>query len=300
MSASTPVFRFAPSPNGWLHLGHALSAILNAEAARREGGRFLLRIEDIDTIRAREEFVQGIVDDLRWLGLSWEEPARRQSQFMQNYQDALGRLQERGVVYPCFCTRAEIAQAVEAKERANSAPWSRDPDGAPLYPGTCKNLTEEARAARRAAGESYALRIDVEGARRLVGDPLSWVEADSAGARADVPAEPAAWGDFIVARRDIGTSYHLAVVVDDAAQGVTHVIRGRDLYHATSVHRLLQALLGLPAPLYTHHHLVLDESGAKLSKSLKSTALRELRAQGETPQDIRRTIGLKITFPHFD
>lgn len=289
---STPVFRFAPSPNGWLHLGHALSAIMNAEAAQRRGGRFLLRIEDIDIMRARDEYVAGISEDLHWLGLSWEEPVRRQSQFMADYARALERLRERGVLYPCICSRTDIARAVEEKERKLRAPWPRDPDGAPLYPGTCRRLAVDDKDEAAIASESCAWRLDMDRALQLIGDPIVWTECPDDDASARIVAEPRAWGDIVVARKDIGTSYHLAVVVDDALQGVTHVIRGRDLYHATSVQRVLQELLGLPEPLYTHHRLVLDEAGAKLSKSAKSTSLRELRAQGQTPADVRALLGV--------
>ncbi|MBN9064603.1 MAG: tRNA glutamyl-Q(34) synthetase GluQRS [Rhizobiales bacterium 65-9] len=289
---SRAVFRFAPSPNGWLHLGHALSAILNFEAAERAGGRFLLRIEDIDAARAREEFVAGIFDDLRWLGLAWEEPVRRQSQHMADYAGALARLKGGGCVYPCVCTRSDIAQAVAEKERASGSLWTRDPDGAPLYPGTCRTRPRSEIGARLARGDGGAWRLDHARAAQLASGALTWTEIDSVGAPAAVPVDPALWGDVIVARRDIGTSYHVAVVVDDALQGVTHVIRGRDLYHATGVQRLLQELLGLPAPLYAHHRLVLDDSGAKLSKSLGAASLRDLRAGGATPADIRRMIGL--------
>lgn len=288
---SRPVFRFAPSPNGWLHLGHALSAALNAEAAARSGGRFLLRIEDIDGARSRQEFIAGLEEDLRWLGLSWETPARRQSEHMADYQAHLMRLREKGVLYPCFCSRSDIARAVAEKEAESRAPWPRDPDGAPLYPGTCKSLDAREAAARIAAGDGCAWRLDMDRALDVARAAITWREIDDAGAEAEIDADPRAWGDVVVARRDIGASYHLAVVVDDALQNVTHVIRGRDLYYATSVQRLLQILLDLPEPLYQHHRLVLDESGAKLSKSLKSTALRELRAQGATPDDIRRMIG---------
>lgn len=289
---SRPVFRFAPSPNGRLHLGHALSASLNSDRARREGGRFLLRIEDIDIFRAREEFVAAIFEDLRWLGLSWEEPVRRQSQHFSDYEAALAQLKEMGVLYPCFCSRADIAAAVAARERQSQAPWRRDPDGAPLYPATCRALTGDEIARRSGLGERPAWRLDVKRALARLATPLFWTEEDEGGAARNIPADPAIWGDAIGARKDIGTSYHLAVVVDDALQGVTHVVRGRDLFHATALHRLLQELLGLPAPVYAHHRLILDADGGKLSKSLKSTALAELRAAGATATDVRAMIGV--------
>ncbi len=260
--------------------------------ARAARGRFLLRIEDIDATRTREDYVEGIIADLKWLGLSWEEPVRRQSRFMADYLAAQERLQARGLLYPCFCSRTDIARAVEAREHESGAPWPRDPDGAPLYPGTCRALGS-AGLARAAAGEDCAWRLDSPRALEAAGE-IAWTEVDEQGEAHEVRAEPAAWGDVVLARKDIGTSYHIAVVIDDAAQGVTHVVRGRDLYHATSMHRLLQILLDLPAPLYTHHRLVLDANGEKLSKSLKSTALRELRAEGATPDDVRELAGLDL------
>lgn len=286
-----PVFRFAPSPNGYLHLGHALSALLNAEMARAAGGYLLLRIEDIDRTRCRPDYEAAIDEDLSWLGTRWERPVRRQSDHLAGYRAALGRLQEMGLVYPAFESRAEIARLVA--ERETHGPWPRDPDGAPLYPGTAKALDPGERARRLAEGEPFAIRLDMQAALARSGS-LAWSETGEGpdGQTGIVPADPARWGDPILARKDVPGSYHLCVVVDDAAQGVTDVVRGRDLFHATSVHRLLQALLGLPAPRYYHHPLLLDESGRKLAKSTRSTALRELRGQGLTPSDIRRMVGL--------
>ena len=283
-----PVFRFAPSPNGYLHLGHALSACLNADMAKAAGGRLLLRIEDIDATRCRPEYEVAIYEDLRWLGLRWEEPVRRQSEHFADYRAALGRLEAMGLVYPSFESRAEIAAIVAARE-----PWPRDPDGAALYPGTAKTLSAAERADRTAAGAPYALRLDMAAALERV-PPLTWQETGAGpdGETGTITANPAAWGDVILARKDVPTSYHLAVVVDDAAQGVTDVVRGRDLFHATAVHRLLQALLGLPEPRYHHHRLLLDADGRKLSKSTQATGLRALRCQGLTPPDIRRLAGL--------
>lgn len=281
-----PVFRFAPSPNGYLHLGHALSALLNAEAARAAGGRLLLRIEDIDVTRCRPEFEAAIYEDLAWLGVTWEQPVRRQSEHFADYGAALGQLDTMGLVYPSFESRAEIAALVAARE-----PWPRDPDGAPLYPGAAKSMPADERARRIAAGEPYALRLDMQKALAQVTGALTWSESGD-GATGVIAADPAAWGDVVLARKDAPASYHLAVVVDDALQGVTDIVRGLDLFHATSVHRLLQTLLGLPAPRYRHHRLLLDAGGRKLSKSTAATALRELRAQGLTPSDIRRRVGL--------
>ena len=280
-----PVFRFAPSPNGYLHLGHALSALLNAEAARAAGGRLLLRIEDIDVTRCRPEFESAIYEDLAWLGIDWEQPVRRQSEHFGDYRAALERLEALGLIYPSFQSRAEIAALVAERER--DGPWPRDPDGAPLYPGTARELPPEERARRMAAGEPYALRLDMAKALARIG-ALTWDEAE----RGAIAANPAAWGDVVLARKDTPASYHLAVTVDDALQGVTDVVRGQDLFHSTSVHRLLQSLLGLPAPRYRHHRLILDADGRKLSKSTAATALRQLRAEGLTPADIRRRIGL--------
>ncbi len=279
-----PVFRFAPSPNGYLHLGHALSALLNAGMARDSGGRLLLRIEDIDRSRCRPEFEAAIYEDLAWLGLNWEQPVRRQSEHFDEYRAALTRLDAMGLIYPSFESRAEIAALVAAREQ--HAPWPRDPDGAPLYPGDAKTLTPAERARLIASGAPYALRLDMAAAVQRIG-PLTWLEGGSGHA-----ADPAAWGDVILARKDAPGSYHLAVVVDDAALGVTDVVRGNDLFHATSVHRLLQSLLDLPAPRYHHHRLILDADGRKLSKSTQATALRERRASGATPSDIRKVLGL--------
>jgi glutamyl-Q tRNA(Asp) synthetase len=286
-----PVFRFAPSPNGILHLGHALSALLNADKARAAGGRLLLRIEDIDGIRCRPAFETAIYDDLAWLGLAWEQPVRRQSEHYSDYRDALAKLDAAGLIYPSFESRAEIALLVAGRDAI--APWPRDPDGAPLYPGTAKTMSAAERVRRIAAGEPYALRLDMAAGLKRAGI-LAWTET-GAGRNDEietVPANPAAWGDVILARKDTPTSYHLAVVVDDARQGVTHIVRGHDLLHATGVHRLLQVLLDLPQPEYHHHRLMLDNKDRKLSKSTQSTGLRDLRAQGKTPADIRRMVGL--------
>ena len=273
-----PVFRFAPSPNGELHLGHAYSAILDHDLCRQAGGGFLLRIEDIDRTRSRPEYEDGIRRDLAWLGLTWEEPVRRQSEHFDTYRAAVERLTAMGLLYPAFMSRAEIALA--------AVPW-RDPDGAPLYPGNDRDLDPEEAGRRIAAGAPYALRIRVDKAIERAGN-LAWQE-DGEGT---VAADPARWGDFIVARKEVPTSYHLAVVVDDAAQGVTHVVRGRDLYHATAAHVLLQRLLELPSPVYRHHRLITDALGRKLSKSDRDTSLRALREAGASPADIRRMVGL--------
>jgi glutamyl-Q tRNA(Asp) synthetase len=292
MRTTPPVFRFAPSPNGYLHLGHAYSALLNFDRARETGGRFLLRIEDIDATRCRPEFETAIHEDLVWLGITWETPARRQSEHFAAYRAALDKLTALGLVYPSFESRAEIAKLVAQREA--SGPWPRDPDGAPLYPGTAKSRTADERARLVASGVPYALRLDMEAACRHTAG-LAWREDGEGpgGEQGSVAAQPQAWGDVILARKETPTSYHLSVVVDDALQEVSEVVRGQDLFHATSVHRLLQGLLGLSAPAYCHHRLIRDETGQKLSKSTRATALRDLRAGGAIPADIRAMVGLR-------
>ena len=286
-----PVFRFAPSPNGYLHLGHAYSALLNFDLARQAGGRLLLRIEDIDATRCRPEFETAITQDLAWLGIVWEHPVRRQSEHFGAYRDAIEGLTAQSLIYQSFESRADIARLVAQREADGE--WPRDPDGAPLYPATTKSHSPEARAALLESGAPYALRLDMEAALARAGD-LAWTErgAGPAGESGTVAARPQAWGDVILARKEIPTSYHLSVVIDDALQGVTEVVRGEDLFWSTSVHRLLQALLGLPQPVYRHHRLMLDAAGQKLSKSTQANGLRELRAEGATPVDIRRLVGL--------
>jgi glutamyl-Q tRNA(Asp) synthetase len=286
-----PVFRFAPSPNGHLHLGHAYSALLNFDLARRGGGRFLLRIEDIDATRCRFEFEAAIYQDLGWLGIVWETPVRRQSEHFAFYRQAIERLAGQGLIYPGFESRAEIARLVAQREAG--APWPRDPDGAPLYPGVARSLSGEQRQRLIDQGTPYALRLDMAAACARAKNP-GWTEQGEGpdGERGAVTARPEAWGDVILARKETPTSYHLSVVVDDALQGVTEVVRGEDLFWSTSVHRLLQDLLGLPQPAYRHHPLVRDGAGQKLAKSTRATGLRELRAEGATPVDIRRLVGL--------
>ena len=278
---STPVFRFAPSPNGRLHLGHAFSALIDHALARRLGGRFLLRLEDIDTTRCRPEYEAGILEDLAWLGVDWDAPPRRQSEHFADYRAALDRLSARGLLRPSFATRAEIRAHVAAVE-AGGGPWPRDPDGAPLPPPETGTRS----------GEPVAQRLDMAAALAATG-PLSWREAGRgpAGEHGLVPADAAAWGDPVLARKEVPTSYHLAVVVDDALQGVTHVVRGRDLFAATAVHRVLQVLLGLAEPVWFHHDLVTDADGRKLSKSAADTALASLRAEGWSAAAVRARIG---------
>jgi glutamyl-Q tRNA(Asp) synthetase len=282
---SRPVFRFAPSPNGQLHLGHALSALLNRDLAREADGRFLVRIEDIDPGRSMPSFEAQILDDLAWLGLDWEKPVRRQSEHLGAHEKALDELNRRGLMFPCFCTRGAVKAAALGKGAV-------DPDGAPVYPGTCRDLSAGDRARHIRSGDPYVLRLNMAKALDAIGRPLSWTEIGQDGKAKEITADPAAWGDVVLARRDVRTSYHLAVVVDDAAQGVTHVVRGKDLYFATSVHRVLQTLLDLRAPVYRHHRLMLDGGGKKLSKSEGAESLRTLRSHGKAPADIRKLIGI--------
>ena len=274
------VTRFAPSPTGRLHLGHAYSALFAAETARAAGGRFLLRIEDIDRTRCCPEFEEAILEDLAWIGLEWEEPVRRQSDHLADYRAALDRLAEIGVVYPCFCTRKDIQREIK---RSGYAPHGRE---GPVYPGTCRELPDSERRARMAAGESHAMRLDVGRAAAWCG-PLHFDDRS----RGRIAAEPLGNGDVVVARKDIGTSYHLAVVVDDALQGISCVTRGKDLLDATHIHRLLQALLELPAPEYAHHILLLDSDGKRFAKRDKSKTLDALRRSGQTPTAVRALAG---------
>lgn len=268
------VTRFAPSPTGWLHLGHAHAAIFAHEAA--QGGRFLIRLEDIDGTRARPEYEEAIFDDLAWLELKWETPVRRQSDHFDDFRAALAKLEALGVLYPCFCTRREIQEEIA---RAGNAP--QGPDG-PLYPGTCRNRSADERAERMAKGEAYALRLDLAKAMQGVGE-LTWKDRG----RGAFSARPDVFGDVVLARKDTPASYHLAVVVDDALQGITLVTRGEDLLEATHLHRLLQELLGLPVPEWHHHRLITDENGKRLAKRDDARSLRSLRAAGWTPDQIR-------------
>lgn len=285
-----PVFRFAPSPTGHLHLGHALSAIVGHTWAQRLGGRFLVRIEDIDADRVRPEFAAAIFEDLAWLGLAWETPVLFQSQHLDDYRRAADRLAAMGLLYPCHATRGEIAAAVA------SSPVGTDPDGSPLYPGRDRVLPAAEQAARQARGDAAALRLDMSRALtvlddKLAGRPLTFTALDGSGRSELVACRPERWGDVVLVRKSMPTSYHLAVVVDDARQGVTHVTRGRDLLPATDLHRVLQVLLDLPEPHYHHHRLILGPDGRKLSKSAWDRSLREMRRQGLTPADIRAMLG---------
>jgi glutamyl-Q tRNA(Asp) synthetase len=279
-----PTFRFAPSPNGALHLGHAYSALLNQRLAAEADGRLLLRIEDLDRTRCKREYEAAIMDDLNWLGLAFDAPPRRQGEHAKDYARALETLRARGLVYPCFCSRAQIAAAPGA---------ARDPDGAPLYPGLCRALSPREVAQRLAAGERAALRLDA--ARALAEAPadLCWREFGESAHGELRRADPASWGDFVLRGKDNAASYHLAVVVDDALQGVSDVVRGRDLLAATSAHRLLQSLLDLTPPRYRHHRLALDANGAKMSKGASSPPLRALREAGYSARDVRAALGFE-------
>jgi len=286
-----PVFRFAPSPNGRLHLGHAYSALLNDALARRSGGRLLLRIEDIDITRCRPEYESAIVEDLAWLGLYWEQPVRRQSVHFADYRAAFQVLKGRGLVYPCFCSRKQIAETVKIREAESGRAWPRDPDGAPLYPSLCRGLSPDEVERRIRSGEPHTWRIDMQAACRLLPGPHTFTCFTLDGEQETVEADPLRWGDAVIVRKDVPTSYHLSVVVDDALQGVTHVVRGQDLEAAADLHVLLQRLLGLQTPLYHHHGLILDPGGDKLAKSRKSEALHELRERGVTAAEIREHLG---------
>lgn len=293
---TVPVVRFAPSPNGLLHVGHARSALINWHFARDHGGGFLVRIEDIDISRTRPEFERAILDDLRWLGLEWPEPVRRQSEHFEDYRVALHELRKLGLIYPAFLSRAEAAEIVRQSE-ASGRTWPRDPDSAPHYPDIDRRRSETERDRRIAEGDPHAWRLDMECAIKGLDAPLGWREIGTGpgGETGSVTADPAAWGDVILARRDVPTSYHLSVIVDDAFQNISHVIRGQDLFAATSVHRLLQEILGLPEPLYCHHALVCDSHGRKLSKSDGDTSITALRAQGASAEDIIALAGMPTT-----
>jgi glutamyl-Q tRNA(Asp) synthetase len=278
VAAQATVTRFAPSPTGYLHLGHVRSALEGWRAARRDGGSFLLRIEDIDRTRCREEYAAAILEDLVWLGLDWDGPVRRQSEHFDDYRHALDRLATIEVLYPCFCTRREIQAEIA---RAGGAPQG---EGGPPYPGTCRRLVAGQAAVRQSAGLDYALRLDVGRALGLTG-PLHWIE-EGGGAPGVREADPAQLSDVVLARKDTPASYHLAVTVDDAVQGVTLVTRGEDLASVTHVHRVLQALLGLPTPRYRHHPLLTDAAGRRLSKRDGALTIRAMRQQGMSAADI--------------
>ncbi len=279
--SSAIVTRFAPSPTGLLHPGHAYSALFAFDAARRSGGRFLLRIEDVDFTRCRREFEDAILEDLAWLGIAWESPVRRQSDHLHEYVKVAEQLRVRGLLYPCFCTRKDIQREIEA---AGAAPHG--PEG-PLYPGLCRSLSEDERQSRIASGESFAMRLDLNRALAETGGELEWMDLE----RGPQKAQPEILGDVVLVRKDIGCSYHLAVVMDDALQGVTRITRGADLFEATHVQRLLQALLSLPTPEYHHHPLMLDSDGKRLAKRHEAESLHSLRLRGVSALAVRERCG---------
>jgi glutamyl-Q tRNA(Asp) synthetase len=288
-----PVFRFAPSPNGFLHLGHAYCAFLNQAMARESDGRLLLRIEDIDLARCRPEYERALLEDLEWLGIAWERPVRRQSDHMDAYRLVLDDLIVEGLVYPSFMSRGEARAYVLDREERGEA-WPRDPDGTPLFPTAERHLSDAERRRRIADDEPHSFRLDIDAALARISAPLYWREEGEGpqGETGLVAADPRQWGDVVIARKEVPTSYHLAVTLDDALQDITHVVRGRDLFHATAIQRLLQELLGLPVPIYFHHDLILGEDGRKLSKSQGDTGVRALREAGMTPLDIARLVGV--------
>lgn len=279
--SSAIVTRFAPSPTGLLHPGHAYSALSAFETARQNDGRFLLRIEDIDFTRCRREFEVAILEDLAWLGIAWETPVRRQSDHLHEYVKVAEQLRVRGLLYPCFCTRKDIQREIEA---AGAAPHG--PEG-PLYPGLCRSMSEDERQSRIASGESFAMRLDLNRALAETGGDLEWMDLE----RGPQKAQPEILGDVVLVRKDIGCSYHLAVVMDDALQGVTQITRGADLFEATHVQRLLQALLSLPTPEYQHHPLMIDSDGKRLAKRHEAESLRSLRLRGVSALAVRERCG---------
>lgn len=271
------VTRFAPSPTGLLHSGHAFSALFAYELARQSGGRFILRIEDLDFTRCRPEFETALLEDLAWLRITYELPVRRQSDHLSVFTAAANALQQKGLLYPCFCTRKDIQQEINA---AGGAPHG--PDG-PVYPGTCRHLSAAEREDRIAAGQSFALRLDLQRSISITGSDLRWRDLEKGWQT----ARPEIFGDIVLIRKDIGSSYHLAVVHDDALQGVTRVTRGMDLFSATHIQRVLQSLLGLPTPEYHHHQLICDNNGKRLAKRDDAESLRSLRERGFTAAELR-------------
>jgi glutamyl-Q tRNA(Asp) synthetase len=280
----TVTTRFAPSPTGYLHVGHAFAAANAWRRARRSGGRFLLRLEDIDPSRCRPEYADAIQDDLHWLGLDWDGPVRVQSDHLADYQAVLDTLSARRLIYPCFCTRADIAASVTAAHGP-----VHGPDGSPIYPGTCRCLSADERSARIAAGDRFALRLDMAAAERDLGPQfaaLTFEEEDEG----ETTCRPQAFGDIVLARKDAPASYHLCVTHDDWMQGVTLVTRGTDLKPATDVQRLIQVLMGWAAPAYAHHPLVLDAAGRRLAKRDRAVTLRSLRAGGVPAAEVLRRL----------
>lgn len=280
------ITRFAPSPSGDLHLGHAYSAKLNYDFAKDNDGEFILRIEDIDHLRCKPEYEQGIFEDLRWLGLTWKEPLRRQSEHFDGYQDALDKLSAMGLLYPCFCTRKDIRAEIDDSSRAPHMKPKLGPEGL-IYPGICKNLTNHDRQQKFKDAVPHAMRLDMKKALKKVNGPLYWTDLETGTQLAD----PELLGDVVLARKDFPTSYHLSVVVDDHIQEITHVIRGQDLYYASHFHRLLQYLLGLNTVTYDHHPLLMTKDGNRLAKRDKSITIRSIRESGKKPDELDTLIG---------
>lgn len=274
------VTRFAPSPTGHLHKGHAYAALCAWNFARENNGRFLLRIEDIDHTRCHPENTKQILEDLAWLEIEWEEPVRIQSQHLDEYRAAASKLEQQGFLYPCFCTRKDIQREIE---RAGQAPHGSE---GPIYPGTCRNLSADEREARVAAGEAYALRLDLAKALDHIGHEITWHD----GIHGEQRCQPELLGDAVIARKDIGTSYHLAVVHDDGLQGITDIVRGEDLFESTHLHVVLQKLLGLPTPTYHHHKLLTDDDGNRLAKRNQSITLESLRESGISAESLKAEI----------
>ena len=281
MSSNNIITRFAPSPTGLLHAGHAYSALFSEHAAQADGGRFLLRIEDIDFTRCKPEFENALLEDLSWLGLEWEQPIRRQSEHLDDYAAALGQLRQRDLVYPCFCTRKDILAEIEQSGAAPHGP------GELLYPGLCRDMSEDERKSRISKGEKFALRLNLEKSLdATVGEELTWFDRRQGPQK----AQPELLGDAVLARKDIRTSYHLAVVLDDALQQISLITRGVDLFEASHLHRLLQALLDLPVPEYEHHTLIKDEEGSRMAKRKKSPTLKDLRDDGLSAEDLKNSL----------
>ncbi len=281
MSSNNTITRFAPSPTGLLHAGHAYSALFSQQAALQKNGRFLLRIEDIDFTRCRTEYEKAIYEDLSWLGIEWETPVRRQSDHLDEYTAATEKLRQGGLVYPCFCTRKDILAEID---QAGAAPHST---GDLLYPGICRDLSTDEQQSRMAKGEEFALRLNLgKSLEATTGENLVWHDRQ----KGPQTARPELLGDAVLARKDIRTSYHLAVVLDDAVQKISLVTRGEDLFEATHLHRLLQSLLGLPVPEYDHHTLINDETGTRMAKRKKSPALRDLRKEGQSAEDFKNSL----------
>ncbi len=286
---TTPVFRFAPSPNGHLHLGHAYSALFNQKMAREAGGKLLLRIEDIDTQRCTPELEAQMLRDLEWVGFEWDETPRRQSDHFDEYQQALQKLADLDLLYPSALSRGEIKRLVQAKKDAGED-WPSDPDGSPLYPGNERDFDNAERLKLISSAKDYALRLNMKSAQNAAGSGLNWTE-QSDNKDETINADPLAWGDIIIARKDVPVSYFLCCTYDDGIQNISHVVRGMDLYHSTSIHVLLLEILGFQKPVYHHHNLILNNEGEKLSKSLKHRSLKELRASGVSANEIREKLG---------